>query len=154
MRRHDLLVAALALAACAAAFGLTYRFSATAPAALVSLEGMGAEFFPRMVIGVIAVLAACIGMGIGNPASPAPPAIPGAVWLAAGALAAYVLALELLGMWLSSFVLMVGLGLLFGGRRLARLALASGAVLAVIWLVFVKTLKGGFPAGLIERLWT
>jgi len=62
VRREDLLVAAVALAACAAAFALTFRFTATTPAAMMG--GMGAEFFPRLVIGVIAVLAVCVGLGI------------------------------------------------------------------------------------------
>ena len=47
-------MAAVVLAACAVAFGLTFRFSTTTPAAMMS--GMGAEFFPRLVIAVIVVL--------------------------------------------------------------------------------------------------
>jgi len=40
---------AVALCGCAIAYGLTYRF-AVMPAAMVS--GLGAEVFPRLVIGV------------------------------------------------------------------------------------------------------
>ena len=46
MRRPDVVVAAVALSACAVAYGLTYRF-AVLPAALVS--GLGAGVFPRLV---------------------------------------------------------------------------------------------------------
>ena len=51
MQRNDVVVAGVALAACAAAFALTFRFTATTPAAI--LGGMGAEFFPRLVLAVI-----------------------------------------------------------------------------------------------------
>ncbi len=74
VRRDDLVVAAVALAACAVAFALTFRFSATSPAAMMS--GMGAEFFPRLVIAVIALLAVCIAFGIGNPPMEKPAPFP------------------------------------------------------------------------------
>lgn len=138
-------MAAVALAACAAAFALTFRFTATAPAAMMG--GMGAEFFPRLVIGVIAVLAVGVALGIGNPASDRPPAVPAIVWITMAVLAAYVALLQVGGMWLTSFVLMVGLGRLWGERNLLKLSLAAAGLLLLVWGVFVKFLKGGFPAG-------
>ena len=152
MRKQDLAVAAVALAACAVAFGLTFRFTSTTPAAMMS--GMGAEFFPRLVIAVMALLAICIALGIGNPASEPSAPIPPIVWITAAILAAFVFALEILGMWIAAFVLMVGLGRLWGEQRLARLAVASAVMLLVIWFVFVRLLKGGFPEGTIARLWS
>jgi len=152
MRRQDLVVAAIALAACAVAFGLTFRFTTTTPAAMMS--GMGAEFFPRLVIGVIAILAACIGLGIGNPPSEAPAPIPRIVYITAVVLAAYVGAVELLGMWIASFLVMVGLGRMWGEKRWLRLALTAGGMLFATWWLFVKFLKGGFPEGLVARLWS
>jgi hypothetical protein len=146
MRRQDLLIAAVALAACAVAFGLTFRFTSTTPAAMMS--GMGAEFFPRLVIGVMAVLAVCVALGIGNPGTEKPERVPGIVWITIAILAVYIGALEIAGMWLASFVLMVGLGWLWGERNLLKLSLIAGCLLLVIWGVFVKFLKGGFPAGL------
>jgi len=145
-------VAALALAACAVALFLTFRFTTTTPAAM--MQGMGAEFFPRLVIAIMAVLAICIGLGIGNPPAEAPPPIPGIVYVTAGVLAIYVVAVELFGMWVASLVLMVGLGHLWGERRHVRMAVASAVMLLIIWLLFVKVLKSGFPAGLVERLWS
>ena len=144
VRGQDLLVAGVALAGCAAAFFLTFRFQATTPAAM--MEGMGAEFFPRLVIGVIAVLAVCVGLGIGNPGSERPPPVPAIVWITMGVLAAYVALLQVGGMWLTSFALMVGLGRLWGERNLLKLSVVSAALLVVIWAVFVRFLKGGFPA--------
>ena len=116
VRREDLVVAAVALAACVVAFALTFRFTTTTPAAMMS--GMGAEFFPRLVIAVMAVLAVCIVFGIGNPPMEKPGPVPASVWITAGVLAAFVAAVELLGMWLASFVLMVGLGRMWGEKQL------------------------------------
>lgn len=152
MRREDVFVAAVALAACVVAFGLTFRFSATTPAAMMS--GMGAEFFPRSVIVVMAVLAVCIAFGIGSPAMQKPGAIPVSVWVTAGVLFAYIGAVELLGMWLASFLLMVGLGWMWGEKSYLKIALAAAGLLAVIYFAFVRLLKGNFPGGLIAGLWS
>jgi hypothetical protein len=145
LRGHDLVVAGVALALCAVAFWLTFRFQATAPAAM--MEGMGAEFFPRLVIGVIAVLAICIALGFGNPEMAKPAPVAGVVWVTMAILAAYVALLPLGGMWLTSFVLMVGLGRMWGEKSWLKLSVASALLLGAIYFVFVKFLKGGFPAG-------
>ena len=83
-------------------------------------------------------------------AAPVPPI----VWITGALLAAFVFALEVFGMWIAAFGLMVGLGRLWGEKRLARLAVASAVMLFVIWYVFVRLLKGGFPEGMIARLWS
>jgi hypothetical protein len=152
MRREDVIVAVVALAACAVAFGLTYRFTTTTPGAMMS--GMGAEFFPRLVIGVIALLAVCIALGIGSPAMAKPAPVAPIVWITAALLAAYVAALELIGMWAASLVIMVVLGRLWGERNVIKLTAASAALLAVVYLVFIRFLKGGFPEGWVARLWS
>ena len=107
MRRTDVVVAAVALAGCAVAFWLTYRF-ATTPAAMMS--GMGAEVFPRLVIGVIALLAVLAAFGIGNPPMETPAPVPRMVWITAAVLLAFVGAVELIGMWPAALVFLVGLG--------------------------------------------
>jgi hypothetical protein len=152
MRREDVVVAVVAVAACAVAFGLTFRFTTTTPGAMMS--GMGAEFFPRLVIGVIAVLAACIALGIGSPAMAKPAPVPPIVWVTAAVLAGYVAALQLIGMWAASLLIMVVLGRMWGERNLAKLVLASAALLAVVYFVFIRFLKGAFPEGLVARLWS
>ena len=152
MRREDLVVAVVALAGCAVAFGLTFRFSTTTPGAMMS--GMGAEFFPRLVIGVIAVLAVCIAFGIGSPAMAKPAPIPRVVWVTAGVLAGYLVALELVGMWAASLLVMVLLGRMWGEKNLFKLTAASAVLLAVIYWVFIRFLKGAFPEGLVTRLWS
>ena len=118
------------------------------------MSGMGAEFFPRLVIAVIAVLAVCIAFGIGNPPMEKPGPVPASIWITAGVLAAFVAAVELIGMWLASLLLMVGLGRMWGEKRYLRTSLAAIGLIAVIYLVFVRVLKGNFPGGLIARLWS
>lgn len=145
-------MAAVALAACAAAFALTFRFTTTTPAAMMS--GMGAEFFPRLVLAVIALLAICIALGIGNPPMDAPPPIPRSVWVTAVVLFAYVGVVELLGMWIASFILIVGLGRMWGEKSWVKLSAAAAGLLTVIYLVFVRVLKSNFPEGLIAGLWS
>ena len=145
------MVAAVALAACAIAFALSLRFSATTPAAMMS--GMGAEFFPRLVIAVMVVLAVCIAFGVGSPPMEKPAPVPVSVWITAGVLIAFVAAVELLGMWLASFALMVGLARMWGEKSYLKTGLAAVGLLTVIYLVFVRLLKGNFPDGLIAGLW-
>ena len=152
MRREDVVVAVVALAACAVVFGLTFRFTTTTPGAMMS--GMGAEFFPRLVIGVIAVLAVCIAFGIGSPAMDKPAPVPPIVWTTTFVLASYILALKLLGMWAASFLVMVLLGRMWGEKSFIKLGVASAALLAVVYLVFIRFLKGAFPEGLVARLWS
>ncbi|HVF62896.1 MAG TPA: tripartite tricarboxylate transporter TctB family protein [Casimicrobiaceae bacterium] len=144
-------MAAVALCACVAAFALTYRF-ATMPAAMVS--GLGAEAFPRLVIGVIALLAVLAAFGIGNPPMAAPAPIPPMVGITAAVLLAFVGAVALIGMWPAAFLLLVGLGRLWGERKLWKLSLSAVALCAVLHVLFVRVLRGNFPDGLIARLWS
>jgi len=145
-------VAAVAIAGCIVAFALTFQFSTTTPAAMMS--GMGAEFFPRLVIAVIVVLAVCIAFGIGNPPMEKPAPVPVSVWITAGVLVAFVAAVQLIGMWLASFVLVVGLGRMWGEKSYLKTGVAAVGLLAVIYLVFVRVLKGNFPGGLLAGLWS
>ena len=144
-------MAAVALCACAVAFGLTYRF-ATMPAAMVS--GLGAEVFPRLVIGVIAFLAVLAAFGIGNPPMETPPPVPPMVWITSAVLLAFVGAVELVGMWPSAIVFLVGLGRLWGERNLWKLAVSAVTLCAVLYGLFVRVLGGNFPKGLIANLWS
>ena len=151
MRRTDVVVAAVALFGCAVAFGLTYRF-AVMPAAIVS--GLGAEVFPRLVIGVIAFLAMLAAFGIGNPPMETPAPVPRMVWTTAVVLFAFVGAVELVGMWPASILFLVLLGLLWGERSLWKLSVSAVALCAALYGLFVRVLGGNFPKGLIANLWS
>ena len=151
MRRTGVVVAGVALCGCAVAFGLTYRF-AVMPAAMVS--GLGAEVFPRLVIGVIAFLAVLAAFGIGNPPMETPAPVPRMVWITSAVLFAFVGAVELIGMWPAAIVFLVGLGLLWGERSVWKLGASALALCAVLYGLFVRVLGGNFPKGLIANLWS
>ena len=151
MRRTDVVVAAVALSACAVAYGLTYRFAAI-PAAMVS--GLGAEVFPRLVIGLIAFLAVLAAFGIGNPPMETPPPVPPMVWITAAVLIAFLGAVALVGMWPAAIICLVGLGRIWGERSLWKLTASALALCAVLYGLFVRVLGGNFPNGLIAQLWS
>jgi hypothetical protein len=151
MRRSNLLVAAVALGLCAVAFGLTYRFTVM-PAAMVS--GMGAAAFPRLVIGVIALLAVLAAFGIGTPPMEKPAPVPPMVWFTALAGIAFLGAVVLVGMWPAAILFMVGLGRLWGERSLWKLAAGALGLCALLYWLFVHFLGGNFPKGLIAQLWS
>jgi hypothetical protein len=151
VRRTNLVVAAVALALCGVAFGLTYRFTVM-PAAMVS--GMGAAAFPRMVIGVIALLAVLVAFGIGTPPMEKPAPVPPMVWITAALALAFVGAVALVGMWPAAVLFIVGLGRLWGERRLWKLAVSAFVLCAMLYWLFVRFLGGNFPKGLIAQLWS
>ena len=151
MRRTDAVVAAVALCGCVVAYWLTYRF-AVMPAAMVS--GLGAEVFPRLVIGVIAFLAVLAAFGIGNPPMETPAPVPRMVWLTSAVLFAFVGAVQLIGMWPAAFVFLICLGWLWGERSVWKLTASAVVLCAALYGLFVRVLAGNFPKGLIANLWS
>lgn len=151
MRRTDAVVAAVALSGCVVAYWLTYRF-AVMPAAMVS--GLGAEVFPRLVIGVIAFLAVLAAFGIGNPPMETPAPVPRMVWITSAVLFAFVGAVQLIGMWPAAFVFLICLGLLWGERSVWKLTASAVVLCAALYGLFVRVLAGNFPKGLIANLWS
>lgn len=141
----------MALCGCAVAYWLTYRF-AVMPAAMVS--GLGAEVFPRLVIGVIAFLAVLAALGIGNPPMETPAPVPRMVWMTAAVLLTFVGAVELIGMWPAAIVFLVCLGLLWGERSVWKLSASAVVLCAALYGLFVRVLGGNFPKGWIANLWS
>jgi hypothetical protein len=111
--------------------------------------GLGAEAFPRLVIGTMAVLAVLIALGIGSAPMAPPPAIPRMVWITSAVLLAFAVAVELIGMWPACVALVIGLGRLWGERSLAKLAVSALLLCGVLYYVFVRLLGSSFPAGLV-----
>ncbi len=118
------------------------------------VSGLGAEVFPRLVIGVIAFLAVLAAFGIGNPPMETPPPVPPMVWITAAVSLAFLGAVELVGMWPAAIIFLVGLGRLWGERSLWKLAASALALCAVLYGLFVRVLGGNFPKGLIAQLWS
>jgi putative tricarboxylic transport membrane protein len=137
-------VAAAAVVAIAAAlFALTFGFEKL-PAGLAG--GFGAEAFPRLVLGLIAALA--VGLFFIAPASELQPPIPRMVYFTAGSLLAFMALVPLVGMLAAMFIFLLGLGYLWGERRLWWLVLVSAVLMAAIWAVFVSGFRVQLPQGL------
>lgn len=145
----DRVVALVVLAFAAGVYALTYRFDEV-PAALMS--GLGADLFPRLVLGTLAVLAVLMAFNIGSASLDRPAPLPRRVWATGAALAAFMGAVELIGMWASSFALLVGLGWYWGERTLWKLAASAGGLVAALYLLFVRFLGVSFPRSLLASL--
>ncbi len=137
--------AAAVIAVAAMLFALTFGFEKL-PAGLVG--GFGAEAFPRLVLGVIAGLALLLFMA--PPASEPPARIPPMVYYTAASLLAFMALVALLGMLGAMFAFLIGLGYLWGERRVWLLLLVSALVMATIWAVFIK----GFAVQVPQGLWS
>ena len=136
--------AAVAVIAIAAAlFAATFWFDQM-PEGIT--RGFGAELFPRMVLGTIIGLAILLAL---TPASDAPlPRIPRMVWYSGASLLAFMALVRVAGMLPAMFVLLIGLGYLWGERRHWLLFMSVILLMAAIWGVFVKGFGVQLPKGL------
>jgi putative tricarboxylic transport membrane protein len=145
----DRLAAIAILALCAGVYAATWHFDTVS--AVIS-QGMGPEAFPRLVIGVIAVLAVLLALRPrhrgGVDAEPIAPM----VLYTTAALLGFMIAVPVLGMLPSMALLIVGLGRLWGERHLLRLAGAAAFLSVAIWAVFVRGLGVPLPGGLLRQL--
>jgi hypothetical protein len=135
--------AAVVIAIAAAAFAATFWFERM-PEGIT--RGFGAELFPRMVLGTIIALALLLAL---TPASDAPlPRIPPMMWYSAATLLAFMALVRVAGMLPAMFVLLIGLGYLWGERRHWLLVVSAILLMAAVWGVFVKGFGVQLPKGL------
>ena len=139
------IAAAAVVAVAAVLFALTFGFEKM-PLGLSG--GFGAEAFPRLVLGVVSGLAVLLFLA--GPSNEPPAPIPAMVYYTAASLLAFMTLVPLVGMLGAMFLLLVGLGYLWGERRAWLLLLICGSVMVVIWGVFVK----GFAVQLPQGLWS
>jgi hypothetical protein len=137
--------AAAVIAIAAALFAATFWFEQM-PEGIT--RGFGAELFPRMVLGTIIALALLLAL---TPASDEPlPRIPPMMWYTGASLLAFMAAVPIIGMLPAMFVLLVGLGYLWGERRHGLLFLSAIVLMAAVWGVFVKGFGVQLPKGLFS----
>lgn len=142
----DLWITLAILAFCAVIYWLTTTFD-TMPAALV--PGMGAQAFPRLLLGVIAVLALALAWSSrGRPDAVREP-IPAMVYLTVAAMLAFMAVLWAAGMVIAMVVGYIGMGLLWGERRWAWLVGSGVALAGLIYLMFTKGFGIRLPQGLL-----
>jgi len=150
-------IAALACAAIAAIlFFLTFQFEEM-PESIT--QGLGAEFFPRLVLGLILLLCVLLALGPDEEAAPSDgeassnvvPLTPN-LFATGAALVGYMALLEPAGMLASMLVFLFGVGWLWGERRIWLLLATSTGLTAVIWGVFVKGFGIQLPQGSLMAL--
>ena len=147
----DRLVALACFAFCALVYGMTYQFD-TVPEALMS--GLGPEIFPRMILIMMAGLAVLAGLGIGILPLGALPPVAWRVWATGAVLFAFLGAVALIGMWISAFLALVGLGWMWGERRVGLLVLSAAVQCGALYLLFVRFLGVSFPRSVLTNLWS
>jgi putative tricarboxylic transport membrane protein len=142
----DRVAAAVVVAIAAALFALTFGFEKM-PEGIT--RGFGAEAFPRLVLGTIAVLAVLLALA--SPPREPLARIPPMVWLSGAALIGFMALVPAIGMLPAMFVFLLALGYLWGERRLWLLLLSSLLLTAAIWLVFVRGFGVQLPQGLLAK---
>jgi putative tricarboxylic transport membrane protein len=110
----DLIVGGCILLFCAAAYGVTLTF-AQAPA--VVAQNVQPATFPRLVLGVIAVLTVAMMILGRGPAARRRAPVPAMTWLSAAIAVGFVLAFQWLGIVPAMMLLCLGLPVLWGERR-------------------------------------
>lgn len=147
--RPDRAVALAVLAFAAVTYAHTYWFDEV-PAALMG--GLGAELFPRLVLGVLAFLCVLLFFNIGSPPMQAPAPIPREAWITGAALCLFMAGVELVGMWPSCFAALVGIGRLWGERSLLKLGASAVILTGALYLVFGRLLTIAFPRSMLGAL--
>lgn len=143
---RDCMVAVAVLAFCAAAYAVTLGFK-EAPAAVA--QNVQPATFPRLVIGVIVVLAAVLAaMSFRTDSGGKRPLKP-MVWITGAMMVAFVIAFDTLGFIAAMVLFSLVMPLLWGERRLQLLIPFAVLFPAAIYLVFVTGLGVHFDAGLL-----
>jgi hypothetical protein len=142
-RSANLLAAAVAAAAAVIFFALTFGFEQM-PEGLT--QGLGAEFFPRLVLGTILTLSVLLVLTSAPGGEPLPPIAP-LVYVSAAALVAFMALVWLIGMLPAMLAFLIGLGLLWGERRVHVLLVSSAVVTFAVWVVFVYAFRIPLPRG-------
>lgn len=136
-------VAAVATAAIAIVFfALTFGFEQM-PEGIT--RGFGAEVFPRLILGTIVVLS--IFLFALSPSGAALERVPAMVYYTGASLLVFMALLPLVGMLPAMLLFLLGLGWMWGERRVWVLGLSAVLLTALIWAVFVRGFGVQLPRG-------
>ena len=148
---HDVYVGLVMLAFCAVTFYVTTTFDSV-PAMLS--QNIPATFFPRLVLGVIALLSVLLVVDGLKRSPEALGSVPLSVFSTAALITAAVFLVKPLGTLLTVGLLAFSLTWLWGERRWrAMIILAIGLPIA-IHLVFAVGLQVRFPTGIVMALFS
>jgi len=142
----DLVIAGVVIGFCAAMWGGTATFD-DVPAALT--QGMGPAAFPRLVLGVMAVLALWLAWTARGRPDPQREPVHRAVYLTGIAILAFMGVLTMFGIYAAILFACIGIGWLWGERRWRLLAATGVGLTVATHLIFVTAFRIPLPRGLI-----
>lgn len=141
----DVIIAGVILTGCALVGAVTATFE-DVPAALLS--GMGPAVFPRLVIGVIALLALWLALSSrGQPELGREP-VRGLVYATGAAVLVFMGVLNLAGMYGAILFAIIGIGRLWGERRWWLLAVVAAGLIFAVHLAFTVAFGIPMPRGI------
>jgi len=146
--RPDARAGLVLLAFCAIAFAATFTFDSV-PDTLI--QGPGAAAFPRIVIGVIAVLSIVLILRAGSNDEPVEPVHPMSVATAAVQVL-FMVAAPFVGVVGAIFLAIVAIGRLWGAHRWVPLVVIAAVTVSLIYVLFVRFLHIPIPLGVLEGL--
>ncbi len=143
---RDLVVALALLAFCVVAYAVTLGF-AKAPAAVA--QNVQPATFPRLVIGVIAVLSATLAVLSFRVDSMRKRPVKPMVWVTAAMMVAFVIVFDTLGFVAAMVLFAAAMPVLWGERRWTHVLPFALLFPAAVYLVFVVGLGVHFDPGLL-----
>ncbi len=142
--RDDYVVGGVILLFCAAVVGITATFDEVPP---ILAQGIPPTQFPRLMVGLIAVLAAImIYQAHGREAKKRKP-VPPMVFMSGGLLLVFVASIEVIGTVPAMVLICVALPLLWGERRIVGILVFAVVFPAMVYVLFSNLLEVRFPAG-------
>ncbi|MBR3189384.1 tripartite tricarboxylate transporter TctB family protein [Bosea sp. (in: a-proteobacteria)] len=143
----DVATGLVIVALCLGVWGLTLAFD-DVPAAIAT--GMSPATFPRLVLGVIIVLACWLALTASNRSQPEIEAVHPMVYATAAAIGGAMAAMAVFGIHGAVVASVIGIGRLWGERRLLLLATIAAGMSLSLHFAFVRGFGIGLPHGLLQ----
>jgi len=143
----DVATGLVIVALCLAVWGVTLAFD-DVPAAIST--GMGPETFPRLVLGVIIALSCWLALTASNRCRPEIEAVHPMIYATAAAIGGVMAAMAVFGIHGAVVTSIVGIGRLWGERRLPLLATIAVGMSLSLHFAFVRGFGIGLPRGLLQ----
>lgn len=143
----DVVTGLVVVALCLAVWGLTLAFD-DVPAAIST--GMAPATFPQLVLGVIIVLACWLALTARSRCQPEIEAVHPMVYATAAAIGGVMAAMAVFGIHGAVAASVIGIGRLWGERRLLLLATIAAGMSLALHFAFVRGFGVGLPRGLLQ----
>jgi putative tricarboxylic transport membrane protein len=148
-RRPEARAAAAIAALCAVVAYLTTTFDRV-PDILV--QGMQPADFPLLLVGVILLLTLIMLVQCRSWRAATEKPLPPVVWRSVAAILGFIAVAAWVDLFLGFVLFSIGLGLIWGERRLVPLVIVSVVLAGSIFVVFGHVLQVRFPHGLLTDL--